>query len=174
MASSEKKSPSLRVPPQAVEAERAVLGCILIDPNAISSVAQILNVDSFYESVNKIIYENMLVMFDQSKEIDNISLIEQLKKTKKIDAVGGAFFVTGLSNDAPTASNVEYYAKIVKDKAILRTIINSSISMSELAYESSLSSIEILDKKPESIEESLNEFFDEINSNDINNNYSEN
>ena len=146
MANLERGSANLRVPPQAVEAERAVLGCVLIDPNAISTVAQILNVDSFYDSINKIIYENMLLMFDQSKEIDNISLIEQLKKTKTIESVGGAFFITGLSNDAPTASNVEYYAKIVKDKYILRTIINSSISMSELAYESSLSSIEILDK----------------------------
>ena len=64
MAKPKETSSSLRIPPQALEAERAVLGCILINPNAISSVVQILNIDSFYDSVNRTIFENMLMMFD--------------------------------------------------------------------------------------------------------------
>ena len=85
-------------------------------------------------------------LFENNESIDNITLTERLKQKKQLDMVGGPYFITGLSSEAPTASNVEYYAKIVKEKAILRKIIETAINMSETAYDPSRNSMEILDK----------------------------
>ena len=129
------KNQAGRLPPQSLEAEQAVLGCMLIDPEAVPRVFHTLTEKSFFKSAHSHIYNAMAVLFEKNEAIDSISVTDQLKKSGKLEDVGGAYFITGLSTDTPTASNVEYYAKIVKEKEILRSIISSAGQMSTQAYE---------------------------------------
>ena len=121
--------------PNDLVAESAVLGCMLINNNSVSKAIQILEPDSFYNFKNKVIFENMTDLFEKNKAIDYVSLIDQLKKNKKLDEIGKSTYITGLSEKAPSAENVEYYAQIVKEKFVLRQIIDVSINISEQAYD---------------------------------------
>ena len=141
----EKKEDQLRLPPHSVEAEQAVLGCMLIDVEAVPKAMHHLTENSFYKPAHATIYTHMMKLFEDNNTIDNISMLEELKKSTQLDAVGGAYYITGLSSEAPSAANVEYYARIVKDKAILRTIISAAIEMSTTAYEGGDEPTEILD-----------------------------
>ena len=105
------KNKDIRISPSIIEAEAAVLGCILINPDAMAKSMEFLNEKDFYNRSNAIIYENMLVLFEDNNTIDYISVIEQLKKTKKLKEVGDAYYITGLTEQAPSTQNVEYYAK---------------------------------------------------------------
>lgn len=140
------KNNEQRLPPQSAESERAVLGCILIDTKAFPRACQYINQDSFYKKTHSIIFSAMEDLDEDGDSIDNVTLIEKLKQKKQLDVVGGAYFITGLSSEAPTAANVEYYAKIVKDKAVLRKIIQTAVQMSDTAYDPAKNSTEILDK----------------------------
>ena len=141
----DKKQP-VRLPPQSVEAEQAVLGCMLIDPEAAPRVFHTLTANSFYSTAHAHIYSAMSALFEKNAAIDTISVTDQLKKTGKLEDVGGAYFITGLSSDAPSATNVEYYAKIVKEKEILRSIIQSAVQMSTQAYDSKEDATTVLDQ----------------------------
>jgi len=135
-----------RLPPQSIESELAVLGCILIDPQSFSKVVHFINKDSFYKKVHSTIFIAMSELSENNESIDNITLTEKLKEKEQLESIGGAYFITGLSSSAPTASNVEYYAKIVKEKATLRKVIETAINMGETAYDPGKNSVEILDK----------------------------
>ena len=135
-----------RIPPQSIEAEKAVLGCILINNESISRVLEYLSKDSFFDNNHKVIFDSMLDLYDKESPIDSVNLINELKKKNKLDDIGGAYYITGLSQEAPSVSNAEYYAKIVKEKQILRAIITTSIEMNSLAYEGENEIVEIIDK----------------------------
>jgi len=135
-----------RILPHSIEAEEAVLGCMLINTNAVPKAIQNLEKNSFYSTVNQTIYSSMVKLFDDNKTIDYVSLTDQLKKNKKLDEVGGAYFITGLSKNAPSAENIDYYAQIVKEKFILRQIIQVSRNISLEAYDSTEEVTSILDK----------------------------
>jgi len=135
-----------RLPPQSIESEIAVLGCILINPKAFPKACNYINKNSFYKKIHSIIFLAMQELDESEETIDNVTLIEKLKQKKQLDMVGGAYFITGLSSEAPTAANVEYYAKIVKEKAVLRKIIETAVQMSNTAYDPGKNSTEILDK----------------------------
>ena len=137
---------ALKLPPQSLEAERAVLGCMLIDPEAIPKTLHILTDKSFFNSAHAHIYTAISNLFEKNDIVDNITVTDELKKIGKLEEVGGAYFITGLSSDAPTASNVEYYARIIKEKEILRSIIQSAVQMSTQAYESTEDATIILDQ----------------------------
>ena len=139
------KKENFRLPPQSIEAEKAVLGCMLIDPDAVPRAINYLTKKSFYQSIHSKIFECMLNLFEKNNAIDNISVTDELKKSGILEEIGGAYYITGLSSDAPSAENVEYYTKIIKEKETLRTIINTSVKMSTQAYESKEEALEILD-----------------------------
>ncbi|MDP6570880.1 MAG: replicative DNA helicase [Candidatus Marinimicrobia bacterium] len=141
----EKKQP-MRLPPQSVEAEEAVLGCMLIDPEAVPRVLHTLTEKSFYKTVHAHIFTAISALFEKNDTVDTISVSDALQKSGKLEEIGGAYFLTGLSSNAPSASNVEFYAKIVKEKEILRSIIQSAVQMSTEAYESQEETTNILDK----------------------------
>ena len=109
-----------RVPPQSLDAEKAVLGCMLINNEAISDILQYLTSNSFYDKAHRLIFTSMLSLYEKSIPIDSVNLIEELKKIKKVQEVGGAYYITGLSQEAPTASNAEYYAKKLQGKGLLK------------------------------------------------------
>ena len=141
-----KQKESGRILPHSIEAEEAVLGCMLINTNAVPKAIQILEKNSFYSTTNQIIFDSMVELFDHNKTIDYVSITDQLKKNKKLEEIGGAYFITGLSKNAPSAENIDYYAQIVKEKFILRQIIQVSRNISSEAYDSTDEVTTILDK----------------------------
>ena len=142
---------SIRIPPQSSNAEAAVIGCMLIDPKSIPKAFQILNTNSFYNSSNSLIFKIMLELFDENKTIDTISVISELEKKGKLETIGGAYYITGLSSEAPTSENIEYYANLVQEKYILRKIIETSRDLSTNAYDSKEDVSSILDKAEKTI-----------------------
>ncbi len=122
-----------RVPPQAVEAERAVLGGMLLDPEAVTKAVEIVSAEAFYRPAHQCIFRAMIALFMKREPIDAMTLAEELGRAGSLDDVGGMTYVTDLVDSVPTAANIEYYAKIVLDKYILRQLISAS---SEIAGES--------------------------------------
>ncbi len=147
----EEKQKLGRIAPHSFESEEAVLGCILINPNAMSQSIQVISSSDFYNSSNATIYQNMVDLFNNNTKIDYVSLIEQLKKNKSLKQVGDAYYITGLSERAPSSENVEYYARIVKEKSLLRNIINVAVTISSDAYEDSEDVTHILDKAEQTL-----------------------
>ena len=146
MANNSEKNIKGRKEPHSPEAEEAVLGCMLINSNSVPKAIQALDKDAFYDTKNKVIFENMLELFENNTAIDYVSLINQLKKNKKLKEVGDSPYITDLSKNAPSSENVDYYSKIVKEKFILRKIIEVSKNISTEAFDNKESVTDILDK----------------------------
>ena len=142
------KNKNIRLEPQAIEAEKAVLGSMLLSKEAVPRAMTSLTAESFFDSNHKIIFKNIIQLFEDknNKAIDSVTLIDILKKNNELDTVGGAYYITGLSNDAPSFENIEYYANIVKEKYVLRTIISVAKGMSSEAFEGQLDVSAILDR----------------------------
>ena len=137
---------NLEKQPQSREAEEAVLGSMLISKEAVSKTLQWLpSADYFYIDNHVKIFSCMLNLFENGEPIDAVSVVEELKKEKKLKSVGGAYFITSLSNSVPTTANVEHYAKIVLEKYILRKLIEVSNEVSKNAFDDSQVVGDILD-----------------------------
>ena len=131
--------------PYAPEAEKAVLGCMLINQESVSIAIQKLSSESF-EKKNSLIFKNMERLFNDNENIDYVSLGNELEKNKELELVGGYHYLTGLANNAPSAESVDYYANIVKEYEIKRRIIEVSQKINDEAYESKEDANNILDK----------------------------
>lgn len=135
----------LRVPPQNIEAEQAVLGAILMDSKALDRVLPLLPKNVFYRDAHNRIYSAMLELQSVGDPIDTVTLTNHLSKHNLLDKVGGAFYLTGLVETLPSAANVEHYAEIVREKHVLREIIAASHKLIEDAYEGEGDPNELLD-----------------------------
>ena len=140
-----------RIPPHSVESEQSILGSIILDKDAIITVAETLNPSDFYKEAHKIIYESMLSLNSNNEPIDLITLIEELRKEGHLDNIGGISYLTSLSTIVPTTSNVKYYANIVKEKSVMRQLIKASNEIINLGYDASTDVQEILNKAEKSI-----------------------
>ena len=140
-----------RIPPHSVESEQSILGSIILDKDAIITVAETINPNDFYKEAHKIIYESMLRLNSNNEPIDLITLIEELRKEGHLDNVGGISYLTSLSTIVPTTSNVKYYANIVKEKSVMRQLIKASNEIINLGYDASTDVQEILDKAEKNI-----------------------
>lgn len=134
-----------KVPPHDLDAEVSVLGAILIDPEAIIKVGERLQPESFYNPSHQVIYEAMLELFDRREPIDVVTLTNQLKKLKKLKNAGGTAGVAALANTLSTAANVEYYAKIVQELGIKRSLISISADIGDLAFDESQEVADLVD-----------------------------
>src|SRR5262245_34126033 len=114
-----------RQPPANLEAERGVLGSILLLPTVCDDVALVLRPEDFYDDANRTIFTHMLEMHDAGRKIDTTLLVERLRGTGSYETVGGAAYLAEVLQSVPTAANAVYYAQIVKDKSTLRGLINS-------------------------------------------------
>ena len=141
----------MNVQPQALEAEQAVLGSMLISKEAVSKVLQWISSDHFYKDAHTKIFSTMITLFNENEPVDTISVTDRLKKNKELESVGGAYFITGLVDSVPTAANVESYAKIVLEKAVLRKLIYLAHDMSKEAYDDRQTVDDILDSAEQSI-----------------------
>jgi len=142
---------ALNIQPQAVEAEQAVLGAMLSSKEAVSKALEWLDQEHFYKAAHVKIFQVMTKLFSEGEPIDTISVIDRLKKNKDLEAVGGAYYVTGLVESVPTVANVESYAKIVLEKAMLRELILVSHNLSKDAYDAHQDVDEILDEAERAI-----------------------
>ena len=126
-----------KLPPHDLEAEKSVLGAILIDPEVMMNVAEILRPEYFYDEAHAAMYEAMTSLYEKRAPIDVVTLTDQLKKTKSLTLVGGASSIVAISNSVSTAANAAQYGKIVKGLAIKRTLITLSGELATMAFDES-------------------------------------
>jgi len=128
-------SGTTRIPPQFLEGERAILGGLLIDNDALPKVAAMLSADDFYREAHRHVYKAVLDLFNNNEPVDWITLTASLKKSGLLEAVGGAAFLTELIDAVPSAANILHYTKVVKEKAVLRQLISAATEISTRCYE---------------------------------------
>jgi len=120
--------------PHNVEAEAGVLGSIIIDPEAIVQVADIVQPDDFYRESHRLIYQAALELYEQREPADIITLCDELERRALLEDVGGRAYVTSLVNMVPTSANVEHYARIIERTSILRRLIHAAGQIAAVAY----------------------------------------
>jgi len=113
-------------PPQNIEAEQSLLGCLMLDKNAIIKVSDFINAEDFYKNIHKEIFQAMIDISEKMEPIDIISVSTRLREKGQLDGIGGSSYLTSLINSVPTATHVVNYAKIVSEKKVLRDLIEAS------------------------------------------------
>ena len=124
-----------RLPPQSLEAEKAVLGSLLLDPQVCDEIALILRKEDFYADANQRLYRSLMAMHDEGKRIDITLLVERLKQDGEYEAIGGAAYLAEVAQSVPYAANAVYYAEIVRNKATVRELIHASTEILRDAWE---------------------------------------
>ncbi len=124
-----------RVPPQNLEAEQSVLGAILLDNDAINQALEILTAEDFYRETHREIFRAMVSLVDRSQPVDAITLSDALRSSGMLEAAGGAGYIAELAAIVPTAANIAHYARIVREKAVLRSLASTATAIAAGAYE---------------------------------------
>ena len=134
-----------RIPPQNIEAEQAVLGAMLIKKEAISAAAELLTGDDFYRYAHRLVFEAIMTLNQANEAVDMITVTDRLKRDGELEKAGGIAFITALANAVPTAANVTFHARIVRQKSQLRHLINAATEIAGTAYEDADDVDEIMD-----------------------------
>ncbi len=142
---------NLKVPPQNLEAEQSVVGGILLENEAISKVLETLLPDDFYRESHRKIFNSMIELFEKNEPIDLITLTNQLKSKGHLDGVGGSAYLSSLVDSIPTAANITYYARIVKEKSVLRRLITTATEIVTRGYGDEDDVWDLLDEAEKSI-----------------------
>lgn len=145
------KDSAVKIPPHSEEAEVSVLGSILIDKDAIFTVAPILLPEYFYKETHAFIYEACLSLYEEREPIDLVTVADSLKKSKRLKKVGGNSYLASLVEKVPTSAHAEMYAKIVKDAATKRELISNASKLVESAFDEGKTAQEILDQGEQAI-----------------------
>jgi replicative DNA helicase len=124
-----------RLPPQNIEAEQAVLGAILLEPSSLTLASEILIPEDFYRASHQRIFNVMLKLSDQGKAVDLITVTEELAATNLLEDTGGVSYLSELAASVPTAANIEFYAKIVEEKSLLRRLIRTATGIVQDGYQ---------------------------------------
>jgi len=135
-----------KLPPQNIEAEQCLLGCLMLDKDAIVKVVDYIKAEDFYKGKHQDIYQAMAELYGKSDPIDILSVSARLKEKNKLDDVGGSAYLTSLINSVPTATHVLNYAKIVRQKKILRDLISASEKIGLSAFDEAEDIDTLLDK----------------------------
>jgi replicative DNA helicase len=134
-----------KLPPQNIDAEQSVLGAILIDNSALMSTLELLSYEDFYREAHRKIFIGMTDLFDRSEPIDIVTLTDHLRKKNDLEAIGGPQYLTSLAMTIPTAANVRYHSKIVREKAMLRGLLRSVTDIARSVYDGELDAEELID-----------------------------
>ncbi|MEW6173840.1 MAG: replicative DNA helicase [Bacillota bacterium] len=124
-----------RQTPQNIDAEQAVLGAVILDPEVIHRVVDLVRPEEFYQESHRLIFETMLDLDDAGTPIDIITLVEGLRQKGHLERAGGASYIAALADVVPTTAHTEHYARLVAEKALLRTLIQVSTRIRDLGYE---------------------------------------
>ncbi len=142
---------NLKVPPQNLEAEQSVVGGVLLENEAISKVLEILIPEDFYRESHGIIFHSMIELFEKNQPIDLITLTNHLKGKGQLDGVGGSAYLSSLADSIPTAANIAFYARIVKEKAVLRKLISTATEIATRGYDDEDDVWDLVDEAEKSI-----------------------
>jgi len=134
-----------KLPPQALDMEEAVLGALLLEKDALHRVIDILKPHMFYKDANRYIYEVIIDLFQNSDPIDILTVKNALKKVEKLQKAGGAYYLTELTSRVASAANIEYHARVIAEKFILRQLITISDKVIQEAYDETTDVFELLD-----------------------------
>jgi len=135
-----------RIPPQAVELEEAILGALMLEQNALTSVIDILKPEVFYKEAHQVIYAAIHRLFAKSEPIDILTVTNELKSSGELELIGGAYYITQLTNRIASTANIEYHARIVTQKYIQRELIRISSEIIKDAFEDTTDVFDLLDK----------------------------
>lgn len=124
-----------KIQPQSLEAEMSVLGAMMMDKDAICKAVETLSEDAFYKTTHRKIYSAILDLFERNEPVDLVTLTNELKKKGELSNIGGAIYLTTILNSVPTSANVEYYIRIVNEKALIRGLISAATEITSLAYQ---------------------------------------
>ena len=135
-----------KVPPQATDLEEAVLGALMIEQKAVNEVIDVLTSESFYREAHRKIYQAIYSLFDRAEPIDIMTVTAELRKTGDLDLVGGAYYISYLTNRVASSANIQTHARIISQKYIMRELIRISSETIREAYEESTDVFDLLDK----------------------------
>jgi len=143
---SAKEVPAGKIPPQNLDAEKSLLGAVLIDEETLADVSEHVTAKDFYDKRHATIYGGMIRLYERHRPVDLLTLTEELKKKDELDLIGGSAYLTELTNYVPTAAHAEAYAEMVALKAVRRRLIKASGEISELGYDEDTDVQELLQK----------------------------
>ena len=148
-----------KIPPQNIDAERALLGSVMTRPDVIYDVVDIVSGKSFYSDRHKIIYETMLELFSKNQPIDLLSMASRPKEKELLERAGGNLYLTELLGSVPSAANAKHYAEIVQRKFMMRQLIMAAENITSLGYDEAQDMAEVLDRAEKQIFEVSNSSF---------------
>jgi replicative DNA helicase len=140
-----------RVPPQALEAEMAVLGSMMLDNDCIGKVVEILEASHFYKTAHRKIFTAAMALYEKNEPMDLITLSEELKRRKELEDIGGAYFLTELAEGVPSSANVEHHARIVLEKYLMRKLIEEAAGIAKDCYDAAEDVYDIIDHSEQRI-----------------------
>ncbi len=132
--------------PANIEAERAVLGALLIDPDAITKVSNFLRAEDFFRERHAWLYAAMFTLYERREPLDFVTLVDELERQAQLEEIGGPAYITDLINSTPSSLYVDHYARIVERTAVLRRLISAAGKIAELAYDESQELDEVVDR----------------------------
>ena len=140
-----------KIPPQALEIEEAVLGALMLEKDALSTVIDILKPESFYKDSHQEIYKSIQILFNNSEPVDILTVTNQLKSDGKLEFAGGAYYITQLTSKVNSAANIETHARIITQQAIKRELIRIASEVHRDAYEDTIDVFDLLDRTEQSL-----------------------
>jgi len=144
---------NIRIPPQNIESEQALLGSIMLRPEALVEIMDILNPDAFYADKHKTIFQAMVHLYEKREPIDLLTLSSKLKESVDLDRIGGMSYLTEIVNTVPSSSNAEHYATIVSKKHTMRRLIEAAEHIAKIGYDEENEIEELLDRAEKKIYE---------------------
>ena len=135
-----------KLPPQAVDLEEAVLGALMLEKDALSSVIDILKPEVFYRDAHQKIFQAIRVLFEKTSPVDILTVTAQLRLQGELEMIGGAYYITELTNRVASAANIEYHSRIIIQKYLQRELIRISTEVINSAYEDTTDVLDLLDK----------------------------
>jgi replicative DNA helicase len=124
-----------RIPPQSLDSEKALLGAIMLRPDSLHDILDVVRPESFYSEKHRTIFESIADLSSKREPIDALSLSNKLKEKKQLEQIGGTAYISEILNSVPSAANIDYYAEIIRKKHILRNLINASGMIQEIAFD---------------------------------------
>lgn len=134
-----------KIPPQALDLEEAVLGALMLEKDALSTVIDILKPEVFYQEAHKKIFEAIQNLFQKSKPVDILTVVAEMRQSGTLELVGGAYYITNLTNRVASSANIEFHARIISQKYIQRELIRISSEIIQNAYEDTTDIFDLLD-----------------------------
>ena len=128
------KTRDIRIPPQNIDSEKALLGSLMLRPDGMYDVGDVVTRESFYVDKHRIVFDAMIELHSRHEPIDLLSVSTRLKERGKFDSIGGGSYLAELVDGVPSSTNAKYYAEMIRRKHVLRTLIEAAEHISELGY----------------------------------------